>query len=83
MYNYCINDKTLLDLYNQLWYNNHVGFDERYTMGAMKDLWEQINYYLDKTKWSCQEIADYLEIPVSWVNEVVEERWNEVISESD
>jgi predicted XRE-type DNA-binding protein len=54
-----------------------VGID----MAAMKDLWEQINYYLDTTKWSCDEIANYLEVPVSWVNEIVEERWNEVTSE--
>ena len=51
------------------------------TMAAMKDLWEQINYLLDTTKWSCDEVANYLEVPVSWVNEVVEERWKEAISE--
>lgn len=62
-------------------YNNPVGFDERYMMSGMKDLWEQINYLLDTTKWSCQEVANYLEVPVSWVNEVVEDRWKEAISE--
>jgi predicted XRE-type DNA-binding protein len=50
-------------------------------MAAMKTLWEDINYLLDTTKWSCEEVANYLEVPVSWVNEVVEERWNEVTSE--
>ena len=47
----------------------------------IKDLWENINYYLDTTEWSCDEIASYLEVPVSWVNEVVEERRSEVTYE--
>ena len=51
-------------------------------MAAMKELWENINYLLDKYRgpvnWkSCQEIADELGCPVGWVNEIVEERWNE------
>ena len=50
-------------------------------MAAMKNLLEDINYLLDTTKWSIDEIANYLECPISWVNEVVEERWNEVTSE--
>lgn len=49
-------------------------------VAAMKDLWEQINSLLDTTKWSCEEIANYLETPVSWVNEVVEERWTTMMT---
>ena len=55
-------------------------------MGQMKDLWENINYALDMFKGphqykSCQEIADELSCPVEWVNDVVEQRWKEVVSE--
>ena len=53
-------------------------------MGQMKELWENINYALDKFKGphqykSCQQIADELNCPVEWVNEVVEQRWEETI----
>jgi hypothetical protein len=48
-------------------------------MAAMKDLWEQINYLLDTTKWSCDEIANYCGCPINFVNEIVEQRWNERI----
>jgi hypothetical protein len=46
-------------------------------MAAMKELWENINYLLDTTKWSCEEIANALKCPVEFVNEIVEQRWNE------
>jgi len=46
-------------------------------MAAMKDLWEEINYLLDTTKWSCEEISNYCGCPIDWVNEIVEQRWNE------
>jgi hypothetical protein len=46
-------------------------------MAAMKEIWEDINYLLDTTKYSCQEIADTIGCPVEWVEEIVEERWIE------
>jgi hypothetical protein len=49
-------------------------------MAAMKELWENINYLLDTTKWSCEEIANYLKCPVDMVNGIVEQRWNERIA---
>jgi hypothetical protein len=64
-----------------LGYNYCINDEKGFKMAAMKNLWEDINYLLDTTKWSCEEVANYLEVPVSWVNEVVEERWNEVTSE--
>jgi hypothetical protein len=47
-------------------------------MAAMKELWEEINYLLDTTRWSCAEIADYCSCPVDWVNDIVEERWKDI-----
>jgi len=54
-------------------------------MAAMKELWENIHYCLDNctgpNNWkSCQEIADELGCPVEWVNEIAEQRWNEMVS---
>ena len=49
-------------------------------MAAMKELWEEINYLLDTTKWSCEEIANYCSCSVDMVNGIVEERWNERIA---
>ena len=51
-------------------------------MGQMKDLWENIHYALDTFHGphnykSCQEIADNLGCPVDWVNEIVQQRWDE------
>ena len=46
-------------------------------MAAMKELWEEINYLLDTTRWSCDEIANYCSCPVDWVDEIVEQRWME------
>jgi hypothetical protein len=48
-------------------------------MAAMKDLWEQINYLLDTTKWSCEEVANYVKCPVEVVDGIVEQRWEERI----
>jgi hypothetical protein len=62
-------------------YNSCINDEKGAKMAAMKNLLEDINYLLDTTKWSIDEIANYLECPISWVNEVVEERWNEVTSE--
>jgi hypothetical protein len=45
----------------------------------MKELWENINYLLDTTRWSIEEISNYLNCPVKWVEEVVEQRWQEAI----
>jgi hypothetical protein len=49
-------------------------------MAALKVLWENINYLLDTTKWSCEEIATALKCPVEFVNEIVEQRWNERVT---
>jgi hypothetical protein len=48
-------------------------------MSMMKNLWEDVNYLLDTTKWSCEEISNYLKCPVYLVEDIVEERWNERI----
>ena len=48
-------------------------------MAAMKELWEEINYLLDTTRWSCDEIANYCSCPVDWVNDIVEERWQDIL----
>ena len=50
-------------------------------MAAMKELWEDIHYLLDTTKWSCVEIANKLQCPVDWVNDIVEQRWIEHVGE--
>ena len=50
-------------------------------MAAVKELWEDINYLLDTTKWSIDEIANALKCPVSMVESVVEERWLEITDE--
>ena len=57
-------------------------------MAAMKQLWEDINYCLDNYKGphnykSCQQIADELSCPVEWVNEIVEQRWTQIVGESE
>ena len=49
-------------------------------MAGMKELWEEINYLLDTTKWSCEEIANYCSCPIEMVNGIVEDRWNERIA---
>lgn len=49
-------------------------------MAGMKELWEEINYLLDTTKWSCEEIANYCGCPIEMVNGIVEDRWNERIA---
>jgi hypothetical protein len=52
-------------------------------MAAMKELWEEINYLLDTTRWSCDEIANYCSCPVDWVNEIVDQRWQERVMKSE
>jgi hypothetical protein len=49
----------------------------------MKELWENINYLLDTTRWSIAEISNYLGCPVEWVEEVVEQRWQDAIAIDD
>jgi hypothetical protein len=49
----------------------------------MKELWEDIHYLLDTTKWSCDEIANALSCPVEMVNEIVEERWMAAVGKSE
>ncbi len=52
-------------------------------MGAMKDLYEDINYLLDTTGFSCDEIAAMVKCPVDYVNEIVEQRWMERVGKSE
>jgi hypothetical protein len=49
----------------------------------MKELYEEINYLLDTTRWSCAEIADYCSCPEDWVNEIVEQRWMARVGQSE
>jgi hypothetical protein len=51
-------------------------------MSAIKNLLENIHESLDIFRGphnykSCQEIADELGCPVDWVNEIVQQRWDE------
>lgn len=52
-------------------------------MGAVKEVWEDIHYLLDTTKFSCEEIANTLKCPVEWVEDVVEQRWMERVGKSE
>jgi hypothetical protein len=54
-------------------------------MAAMKELWENIHYALDTytgpVNWkTCEQIADELGCPVTCVEEIVEERWKEIVN---
>ena len=42
-----------------------------------------IEKLLDATHLSCQEIADYLDVPVGYVNYVVELRWEELTKQHE
>ena len=46
-------------------------------MAAVKELWEEINYLLDTTKWSIEEISNYVSCPLAMVEGIVEDRWAE------
>jgi hypothetical protein len=55
-------------------------------MSKMKELCISIEEALDKYRGpqdykSCEEIADLLECPVSFVNDIVEQRWKETVGE--
>lgn len=52
-------------------------------MAAMKELWEDIHYLLDTTRWSIDEIANKLGCPVEMVEEIVEERWRDRVMASE
>ena len=52
-------------------------------MAAMKELWEDIHYLLDTTRWSIDEIANKLGCPVEMVEGVVEERWKDRVMASE
>lgn len=49
-------------------------------MSYFSNLDLEINDLLDNTKWTCEEIANELRCPVEFVNDVVEQRWNERIA---
>ena len=42
----------------------------------MADIDIVIRNLLDETVMSCAEIADQLDCPIEWVNDIVQERWN-------
>ena len=50
-------------------------------MSKMADLHMQINDLLDNTKFMIEEIANILESPETWVEEVVLERWEKIKEE--
>jgi len=45
-------------------------------MGRMADIDLSIRDLLDETMMSCEEIANQLDCPVEWVNNIVQERWD-------
>ena len=51
-------------------------------MSKMADLHMQINDLLDNTKFMIDEIANILDIPESWVEEVVLQRWENIKEEA-
>jgi predicted XRE-type DNA-binding protein len=51
-------------------------------MSKMAELNMDIHYLLDTTRMTCQEVADTLGCPVDWVNEIVEQRWQDVCNET-
>lgn len=51
-------------------------------MSKMSDLHIQINELLDNTKFMIDEIANMLEIPEAWVEEVVLQRWEDMKAEA-
>ena len=44
-------------------------------MAAVKDLWEEINHYLDNTRFMIDEIANAVGCPIEMVEDIVEQRW--------
>lgn len=46
-------------------------------MSAMKELYTEINELLDTTNLLCDDIAEKVGCPVSFVNDIVEQRWIE------
>jgi hypothetical protein len=44
-------------------------------MSKMADLDLEIRDLLDNTKWSINEIANYCQCPVEFVEDIVEDRW--------
>jgi predicted XRE-type DNA-binding protein len=44
-------------------------------MSAMKNLYMEINELLDTTNMLCEDIAAKVGCPVSFVNDIVEQRW--------
>jgi DNA-binding transcriptional regulator LsrR (DeoR family) len=56
-------------------YNNCVGFVDEVTMkDTLKELYENICWLLDTTQMTASEIADELNCPLPWVQDVIEER---------
>ena len=46
-------------------------------MSKMKELYTDINDLLETTNLLCEDIAKKVGCPVSYVNEIVQQRWNE------
>ena len=49
-------------------------------MSVMSELHQDINDYLDNTKYMIDEIANLLGCPIEMVEAIVEERWNERVN---
>ena len=52
-------------------------------MAELDMLIPSIEHVLDTTSLLCQEVADYLDIPVEYVNYVVEMRWQEILKQQE
>jgi predicted XRE-type DNA-binding protein len=50
-------------------------------MSAMKNLYMEINELLDTTNLLCEDIAEKVSCPVSFVNDIVEQRWNDRVED--
>ena len=52
-------------------------------MSKMADIDLSIRDLLDTTMLSCAEIADQLDCPVDWVNDIVQERWDTLLANQE
>ena len=52
-------------------------------MSKMSEMHAEITELIDTTHLLCAEIAERVGCPVEWVNALVEERWNTLMSPSE
>ena len=52
-------------------------------MSKMADIDLSIRDLLDGTMLSCAEIADQVGCPVEWVNDIVQERWDNILDNQE